>query len=240
LKLEALEYKSLSKQATEKLRQEIVTGRIASGEYITEMGLAEMLGVSRIVIREAIFQLTGEGLIRKESNRYTKVVDFSPKDVEDVLDIREAIEKLAGRKSRWNDRTIEELSEYAFEIEKLRKIEDFDQIKLMNMDINFHTKLVEGAGNERLINIWNGIVGQILMLLFKYIQKNRFQSYSHHEIVNALRSRDMDVISTEIKNHLDDTKIMLIEMLSEEPYELEQVQCRDIKRNKKHGGDNGK
>jgi DNA-binding GntR family transcriptional regulator len=217
LKLEALEYKSLSEQATEKLRREIITGGIASGEYITETGLSKMLGVSRIVIREAIFQLTGEGLIRKESNRYTKVVEFLPKDVEDVLDIREAIEQAAGRKTMWNNRVIEELAENAFEIEKLKRAEDFDQIGLMNMDINFHTKLVEGACNQRLLNIWNGIVGQILLLLFKYIQKNRFQSYSHHEIVNALRSRDIDAISREIKSHLDDTKIMLIRMLSEYP-----------------------
>jgi DNA-binding GntR family transcriptional regulator len=220
LKLEALEYKSLREQATEKLRREIITGGIASGEYITETGLSKMLGVSRIVIREAIFQLTGEGLIRKESNRYTKVVEFLPKDVEDVLDIREAIEQAAGRKTMWNDRVIEELAENAFEIEKLKREEDFDQIGLMNMDINFHTKLVEGADNQRLLNIWNGIVGQILLLLFKYIQKNRFQSYSHHEIVNALRSRDIDVIGREIKSHLDDTKIMLIKMLSEDPGEF--------------------
>lgn len=84
-------------QATDALRESIVTGAIAPGSRITEFNLAEQMNLSRATVRTALHQLSKEGLIVLQPYTGWKVVALSAQDVWELYTLRSAVERLAGR-----------------------------------------------------------------------------------------------------------------------------------------------
>lgn len=77
------------------LRERIMTGRLKPGDRLVERDLAEDLGVSRLPVREAIRALHAEGFLESPSPRRVVVRQLSRVDVEELFDVREALEVLA-------------------------------------------------------------------------------------------------------------------------------------------------
>jgi len=71
------EHRTLSAAIAEHLRQEILDGQHAAGTQLRQDALAERFQVSRIPVREALFQLEAEGLLRMEPHRGAIVSSFS-------------------------------------------------------------------------------------------------------------------------------------------------------------------
>ena len=85
---------SLATQVFEKLEDDIVYGVYRRGEILTELKLAETLGVSRTPIREALRRLEQERLI-EDSGKGSVVLGITKDDLLDIMDIRQRIEGLA-------------------------------------------------------------------------------------------------------------------------------------------------
>ncbi len=79
----------------DRLRTLILEGTIAPGSVLSQVKLAEDLGVSRTPLREALRRLQEEGLITAERNRRARVADFDPDDLESLYATRIAVEALA-------------------------------------------------------------------------------------------------------------------------------------------------
>ena len=79
------------------LREAILKGDLKPGERLMELQLASKLGVSRTPIREAIRMLEQEGLAVTMPRRGAEVAKMTLKDMEDVLEIRDALDELAVR-----------------------------------------------------------------------------------------------------------------------------------------------
>jgi DNA-binding GntR family transcriptional regulator len=77
------------------LREEIVSGRLAPGERLTEQALAERCQVSRVPLREAFRILSAEGLIVLSPHRGASVAALSQDDLVDLFEARAAIESHA-------------------------------------------------------------------------------------------------------------------------------------------------
>ena len=85
---------SLADQVFEKLENDIIQGVYAKGEILTELKLAEQLGVSRTPIREALRRLEQERLIQ-DTGKGSLVLGITEDDLLDIMNIREQIEGLA-------------------------------------------------------------------------------------------------------------------------------------------------
>ena len=85
---------SLADQVFEKLEDDIVYGVYKRGEILTELKLAEALGVSRTPIREALRRLEQERMI-EDSGKGSIVLGITKEDLLDIMDIRIRIEGLA-------------------------------------------------------------------------------------------------------------------------------------------------
>ena len=81
----------------ERLEEDILSGVYREGEYLTELRLCEILGVSRTPVREALSRLVQEGLV-KETGKGAKVLGVSLDDLIDIYEIRYRIEGYATRK----------------------------------------------------------------------------------------------------------------------------------------------
>jgi GntR family transcriptional regulator of vanillate catabolism len=79
------------------LRQLIVDGRLAAGERVAEIPVAESLGVSRTPVRLAFRTLEQEGLLAKTGKRGYVVRSFSESDVRAAIEVRGTLEGLAAR-----------------------------------------------------------------------------------------------------------------------------------------------
>ena len=89
------EYLPLRDLVFNTLRQAILKGELKPGERLMEIQLAEKLGVSRTPIREAIRKLELEGLVLMIPRRGAEVAKISHKSLQDVLEVRGALEELA-------------------------------------------------------------------------------------------------------------------------------------------------
>lgn len=79
------------------LRQLIVSGRLAAGERLAEIPVADSLGVSRTPVRLAFRSLEQEGLLEKAGKRGYVVRRFSEADVRSAIEVRGTLEGLAAR-----------------------------------------------------------------------------------------------------------------------------------------------
>ena len=93
--LEMNEYLPLRDVVFQTLRQAILKGELKPGERLMEIQLAQKLGVSRTPVREAIRKLELEGLVLMIPRKGAEVAEITIKDLEDVLEVRAALEELA-------------------------------------------------------------------------------------------------------------------------------------------------
>src|SRR5438874_669156 len=92
-----LTHSTLNQKAYMRLREMILNGSIVRGEQIDERRLAAELDVSRTPLREAIGQLVTEGIIEYRPYKGTSVRTFTAKQVNDLYQVRKALEALAIR-----------------------------------------------------------------------------------------------------------------------------------------------
>ena len=110
------------------LREAILKGELKPGERLMELQLAAKLGVSRTPIREAIRMLEQEGLAVTIPRKGAEVAKMTEKDMEDVLQIREALDELAAKIA------CEQGKEVTYQGEKYVYNEDLVSILFLGVD----------------------------------------------------------------------------------------------------------
>lgn len=132
------------------LRDAIVSGRLSPTEPLSEPAVSRRLGVSRAPVREAFRQLTAERLLRVVPRVGTFIVSMTPRDVDDVFDLREALEVLALRllPARLADA---DRAELAAGVEAARRaLAEGALPSAGRLARGFHLLLVDKSGNRRL------------------------------------------------------------------------------------------
>lgn len=94
-----LKHRTLSAMITERLRQAILDGTYSAGVQLRQDALGEAFGVSRIPVREALFQLEAEGLVRIVPQKGAIVSELSLDEINDVFDLRVLLEPRMLRQS---------------------------------------------------------------------------------------------------------------------------------------------
>jgi DNA-binding GntR family transcriptional regulator len=85
--------------ALDRLRDEILSGRLGPGERLVELHLSERLAVSRAAIRSALQTLESEGLVVRLSNRGATVRRVSVAEAIEITEARAALETLIARQA---------------------------------------------------------------------------------------------------------------------------------------------
>ena len=83
-------------EAVVRLREMVLNGKLAPGQRVAEAPLADLLGVSRTPVRQALPVLAQEGLLVENETRGYLVRAFTSAEISDAIDIRGALEALAG------------------------------------------------------------------------------------------------------------------------------------------------
>jgi DNA-binding GntR family transcriptional regulator len=194
-RLSAVARTSMTQQVLTELREAIVDGRLAQGESLREVALAQSLGTGRSAVREAIRQLIQEGLVEHEVHRGAYVRVMSLTDRLDVYFAREAIECGAVR------RVIEspddpDLSSVQAAIAAMRAVARGRKRvseQLIDADIHFHQAMVALAGSPRLSRAHDTLAAETRMLL-RHHPPYPWRDYvdDHIRLLDAIEQRAPD------------------------------------------------
>ncbi|MCD6472897.1 GntR family transcriptional regulator [Candidatus Aerophobetes bacterium] len=200
----------------EKIKSQIINFTLKPGQKLQDRQLGLEFGVSRTPIREALNRLVQEGFVRQISGRGYFVKEISIKDIEEIYEVREALEVLAAQQAvrNINNHQIKRLSEILKSHEKL--IQKGEVKSRLLKDADFHKTIALSSENRYLYEIINNIFDKIAV--FKGIgvlslQRAKTAYQQHKEIFNSLKERDAQALEKKLRKHISNAKQKAIERL---------------------------
>ena len=195
----------LHEEATDRLRDLIVQGRLAAGTRLNERLLTAQLGLSRTPLREAFKVLATEGLVELLPNRGAIVSQMDPVRLGESLVVMGALEALAGELAcrTASDAQINEIRALHFEMLAYHARGDLAGYFKFNQAI--HLKLVKYSGNAVLYNIYRQMNGNVRRARYMAnLSKERWDAAvrEHDEILAALAARDVQRLKVLLSDHL--------------------------------------
>ena len=195
----------LSGPAYKHILELIMTKQLMPGDRIPETKIAEQFNISRTPVRDAMRQLSNEGLIEIFPNRFAQVRVFSEDAIREVGTLRIALDtmsvKLAGLYgSRADFLRLQQIAQQcsdAFEAGDIEKRRAYDS--------DFHLELAHIAGNSLLIKFQEEL--QLIVQFILLHHPNPFQNevkhlQQHKELAQALMDHDEKKALALINDHL--------------------------------------
>src|SRR3954471_8591830 len=208
------------------IREAILDGQLEPGTTMSQVMLADELGVSRTPLREALRMLQNEGLIESEPNRRVRVSEVSLADVEELYTMRVPLEVNALRLSMdaFMPEDVARLEGFMAEMAHFADEQDYTRWHVPHRA--FHEALTEKAGPR---------YEALLMQLFDHAERYRRihagRSFSdrtakeHRDILDAVKSGDADAAAARLAQHLSRSAFTAIDISAPdyEPIALKKV-----------------
>ncbi len=198
--------KTLSKRAevTSLLQEAILYGHLKPGTRLPEIRLGRELGVSQAIVREALQELEGLGLIAKKPGQGSYVIELDADDLVEIYQVRSEMEALACASMArvYNHAIHTTLQGHIDAMRAAAKNNDF--LAYSRADVQFHRCIWASQRNRFL----ERTLETICLPLFAYDQIRRAASTSldyervtrqHELIVSALRTGDPDRVGRLMK-----------------------------------------
>ncbi len=191
------------------LRSDIILGELPFGSRLRIDELATRYGVSHMPIREALRELHGEGLVVIEPNRGARVRSIHIGFVEDLFDIRSAIETMLARRAseRRSDAHARRLAETEAALEARVAAADYAAVPAANR--GFHAVINDAAGNPGALSLvdrhW-----LLVAALWQYYgyDEGRFHGVidDHRHLLRAIERRDATSAAMLMGAHIEKAK----------------------------------
>lgn len=170
ISVELNEYLPLRDVVFQTLRKAIITGEFAPGERLMEISLANMLGVSRTPVREAIRKLELEGLVIMIPRKGAQVAKITEKNLRDVIEVRIVLEEFAAslaceRITKEGRQNLQNLHDKFVE-----SVSTNDILQIAEKDEQFHDGIFHAANNDRLVTIINNLREQFYRYRLEYVK----------------------------------------------------------------------
>jgi DNA-binding GntR family transcriptional regulator len=194
----------LREQVKEVLLARLLDGVYAPGDRLVEIQLAGELGVSQAPVREALRELETLRFVFSEPFKGTRVRGVSREEVVEIYPVRAALEGLAARLAAVGLRGEVDPLRDLFEA-MLRAAEAGDLREQVAMDVAFHRRIVEAAGNRTLLETWASlrIEARTLITFLKADIDLLDLAETHRPVLEALANRDPDRAETSLRRHVE-------------------------------------
>ncbi len=201
--------KTIRKRIYEHLREQLLNGEIAPPEHLIEAKIAKELGTSRTPVREAMHSLELEGLIESIPRVGYVVRPISEEEVEEICEIRMAIEGVAVRwaMEKAHKKLIEELEKNISVAED--RVSKGDVRAFVDMDARFHEIISKFSGSKRLLELAQALRRHMLRYRIQSIYSfdNVLRAIDGHKgILRAIKKRDLDKVNKAIRYHMEQSK----------------------------------
>ena len=195
LNIPKLVKQSIGSQAVDVLRESIICGDLPPGARITEVQIAEQMGLSRATVRAALYQLARDGLTTLIPYTGWTVISLTPQDVWELYTLRSSLERLAAQLvastlDAHKRSTIE--ARYAA---LAKSCAAADERRIAEADFAFHKAIIDLSGHGRLKSQYEVIERQIRI----YIRSSDSLAESgqaiigqHQPIAEAILAKNVD------------------------------------------------
>jgi DNA-binding GntR family transcriptional regulator len=207
---------TLQALAYDRIKDLFISGQLEQDTIYSANQFAEILGVSRTPAREALLQLTTEGLLNSVQGRGFKIRKFSKKEIRDWFELRKMIEVyLIERFIQVMENEDLRAMEDSLQ-QMINRVNDGDTYVYLEADEVFHTTLVLGHNNKLFERIMIDNRNRVILTCHKALSRpGRIQEIigEHKDILDAVRQRDTDRAIKAMVHHLDRTEKYLVENL---------------------------
>jgi len=207
---------TLQALAYDRIKDLFISGQLEQDTIYSANQFAEILGVSRTPVREALLQLTTEGLLNLVQGRGFKIRKFSKKEIRDWFELRKMIESYLIERFVQVMR-IQDLKVMEDSLKQMiDRVNDGDTYAYLEADEVFHMTLVLGHNNKLFETTMIDNRNRVILSCHKALSRpGRIQEIiaEHESILDALRQRDTDRAIKAMVHHLDTTEKYLAEHL---------------------------
>ncbi len=196
--------KTTSELIAEFIRNAIITGEYESGQALKQDVLAKQYDVSKIPVREALYQLKMEGLVTFLNNRGVVVSSLSSNEVEEIYTMRIALEEMALERAIPN-------------LQPANKVAAESALKLIDASTNpldwatlnweFHASLYKAANMPKLLETVAMLHNNVSRYLLLYLKQMDFQDTSqaeHWALLKACNAGKTQHALGILRQHLND------------------------------------
>ncbi|MBO1268240.1 GntR family transcriptional regulator [Arthrobacter cavernae] len=195
----AKDTRPLAVRVYEQISSDIIAGTIEAGTALVQEQVAAQYGVSRTPVRDALTQLTLEGLATLVPGRGYIVNTLSPQDVKDVYEVRYTLESLAARQA-CGLHSPQQLVRLRGMVDEFETVDPADAEELFRMGAAFHAALIDPCPNTYLRNtlaaMWDHPIARRITMTYRQGPEHQSKvARDHRRILEALKTDDPDTIA---------------------------------------------
>jgi len=188
---------SIADRAYDRLRADIIFGRLQPAARLRLDRLAKAYGASISTLREILSRLSSEGLVVAEGQRGFQVAPVSPAGFEDVAAMRLLLETYALPSSfaagdlEWESRVVAAHHKLAFMERRMMAGEREGTELWKRYDREFHQMLIEACGSQTLLDLYAGVFDQYLRYqMVAVVFRGEIAATEHRTLLDCALSRD--------------------------------------------------
>jgi DNA-binding GntR family transcriptional regulator len=212
-------HRQLRQLVVDRVRADILEGKLASGTWVRQERIARELGVSQMPVREALRELAAEGLVEHAPYRGVRVASVSTEDAEDLYAARAAVEALAARAAatRITAEEIAGLKRISRRMKQRLAPEHLAEYRELNR--SFHRVLYTASRRPFLVRTLDQFWSAFPTMLLSRFEETAARPIpgrdaedleEHRAIVEALERRDPKAAERAVRAHLRETSRRLV------------------------------
>jgi DNA-binding GntR family transcriptional regulator len=178
-------------------------------QRLSDVTLAEQLGMSRTPVRQALERLVHEGLVRSDPRRGFWTSTFTTQDIHEIYDLRGALEVLAVRLAapRLSQEDLKAHLEALYAVRA--ELDAHPVLRFLQVDIRFHMLLTRASSNGRLIHSLSMLRSQLSMFQMQdtfYPRRMEIALNDHEQVLLALFAGNVDEAADCLARHIRHAK----------------------------------
>ncbi|WP_116951790.1 GntR family transcriptional regulator [Jiangella endophytica] len=195
---------SLGEQLASVLRDQIVRRVIGPGTHLVEDTLAAEYDVSRGPVRDALRQLESQGLVESRRRGFY-VLGLTLRDVDDLYELREAIEVVAVTRAIELASPAQLAAGRAIVDEMIAAADRSAATDFAQADLRFHELLYDMGGNRKLVDVWQEykpVIASLMQLTVEEDVDLHPSALDHARLLDLIVAGDATPLGVELRGHL--------------------------------------
>ena len=207
------------------LRLAIIKGDFKPNSHLLETQLAEMLGVSRGPVREALVRLEQEGLVVNIPYRGKFVAEITPSMVREIYSLRRLLEGFAAEWAiaRMTPKQVDHMR--TLSVKMTEALAEGNYEDFADFDIEFHRVYMAAVGHKRLLQTWETLMGIshsfIVVSASDFSTGNDVITQGHEAIIEAIDRGDGEALRLAAQNSMDEGERQVLQLVKRQPFDDE-------------------
>jgi DNA-binding GntR family transcriptional regulator len=205
--------------AYEQIWKQLVFAHQQKEQRLSDVALAEKLGVSRTPVRQALERLVQEGLVRSDPRRGFWVRTFTAQDIHEIYDLRCALEVLALRLAAPHLDPDDLRSQLTLLYQVRAQLDQHPISLFLQCDFRLHTLFINASGNGRLIHYLSTLRSQFSIFQVRDTQNPMRMEptlHDHEQILLALLEKNIEAAADLLAAHIVRSKEYVLADIFEE------------------------